>query len=213
MPEMSQRRNLVKALMLVALCFVHPFEVRAQNTTPAPLTLSTTSGAVVFPGSWETAPTVSGSTYKDGDAASFMRTAGTTYRQVNDEHFQLLTGALLVRANTKAVFISQLWNKDKIITRVAPRAVAMIAMLDRPFIMNLSKRCCGAVITYLPSAKTEGANRFNIETGQTISLVPAKSIDAAPTNAGGKVVETSDGLIQVNSNKADATQTMNLIFK
>jgi hypothetical protein len=208
---MGARWNIAKALVLVVFCFLHPFGALAE-TSPS-ITLGTAGGAVVFPGSWETAPTVVGSTYKDGDAASFMRSEGTSYRQVNDEHFQLLTGALLVRANNKAVFVSQAWNKDKIITRVAPRAVAMVATFDHPFIMNLSKRCCGAVITYLPSAKTEGANRFNIETGQTISLVPAKSVDVEPASPDAKVVETSDGIILVKSHKADVTEPMRLIFK
>jgi hypothetical protein len=102
----------------------------------------------------------------------FMRTKSAKLVKVNDEHLKLDYGAVLVRAGARPVFVSTVVNGERVMTRVAKAALAMVSSMDNSTtILNLTDDCCGALIAYVPtSTKTSQTHPINIGTGQVVEI-------------------------------------------
>lgn len=109
----------------------------------------------------------------------------TELKRINDEHLQLLSGAVIVRAKTKPIFISQKMDNDKLMVRVAPGATALVSVNNPPMVANLSKRCCGAVLAYLPVKPSDNPDgKINVLAGDMVSIFRGAQNHAAEKSAG-----------------------------
>ncbi len=89
---------------------------------------------------------------KSGEPA-FMPTKDAKYSKINDEHLALQSGAVLVKAGDHPVFVSTEVAGEKVMTRVTGGALAMISAFDgRATTLNLTDKCCSALVLYAPTA-------------------------------------------------------------
>lgn len=111
---------------------------------------------------------------------AFMPTVDAEYSKVNDEHLVLRDGAVLVRAGDRPVFVSTKLCDEQVVTRIAGGSIAMVSAFDQhPTILNLTDRCCGAVIAYLPSNEKNKTQSITIKAGQ---IAEAYKLDSKPTS-------------------------------
>ena len=102
----------------------------------------------------------------------FMRTKTAKLVKVNDEHLKLDSGAVLVRAGARPVFVSTVVNGERVMTRVSKAALAMVSSLDNETtVLNLTDDCCGALIAYVPTnSKNSQTHPIHIGTGQVVEM-------------------------------------------
>lgn len=102
----------------------------------------------------------------------FMRTKEAKVAKINDEHLKLDSGAVLVRAGARPVFVSTVVNGERVMTRVAKAALAMVSSLDNETtVLNLTDDCCGALISYVPTKeKGSQTHPIHIGTGQVVEI-------------------------------------------
>lgn len=104
---------------------------------------------------------------KGDDAPLFMPTAQTNY-QINGNELVLSSGAVLVRADHRAAFVTVHIDGKKISVRVI-NGLAFVANVDgKPVILNLTDRCCGAVVAYLPGES--GHHKVNLGVGEIFEI-------------------------------------------
>lgn len=97
----------------------------------------------------------------------FMPTENAKYSKVDDEHMALHDGAVLVRAGERPVFVSVTVNGEKNTVRIAGGAFALISAFDsKSVIVNLTDKCCGALILYVPSSEKDKQHSIALKTGQ-----------------------------------------------
>jgi hypothetical protein len=144
-----------------------------------------------------------------------LKNAQTHYREVNAEHVQLSSGALVISAKGKALFVSQKMKNELLMVRVAPGAVALISSGEVPVVANLSKRCCGAVLVYFPVPLKDRENaKVNVLSGNAVELWVSADGKAAPRDNCGplnpnvKVVDTTVGKIEVVTDNIDIDAVM-----
>lgn len=110
--------------------------------------------------------------------AAFLPTRDAKYHKVNNEHLALNGGAVLVRAGMKPVFVSQSVNGHKIVTRVTGGALAMISAQDgNCTVLNLTDKCCGALVCYVPMSDGKNSEALHVKAGQVTEIYP---IEAKP---------------------------------
>jgi len=100
--------------------------------------------------------------------AAFMPTKDAVYDNQGAE-LSLESGAVLVRAETEPAFVNLTLDGHKITVRVTT-GLALVANLDnKPVILNLTDRCCGAVAVYLPQAYGQ-RHKLNLAVGEIVEV-------------------------------------------
>lgn len=98
---------------------------------------------------------------------AFMPTMEASYSKVNDEHLALHSGAILVRAGDRPVFVSSEVKSKKVLTRVSGGALAVISAIDgKATVLSLTDKCCGALVLYVPSAELNKQHSIAMKPGQ-----------------------------------------------
>ena len=111
--------------------------------------------------------------------AAFLPTDGSGFAKINDEHLSLNSGAVIVRASQKPVFVSQTISGEKVMTRIARGAVVMVSNFDgHSTVLNLGESCCGALMSYVPAADGKGLSAVSVPAGQILEVLPT----AAPAS-------------------------------
>jgi hypothetical protein len=111
---------------------------------------------------------------------TFMPTVGASYSKVDDDHVTLHDGAVLIRAGDRPVFVSTKLCHEPVVTRVATSAIAMISAFDgKPTILNLTDKCCGAVVVYLPLEQENKSHLIRMKPGQ---MAEAYKLETKPTS-------------------------------
>jgi hypothetical protein len=148
-------------------------------------------------------------------SAAFLPTRNAKYHKVNDEHLSLDAGAILVRAGQKPVFVSQAVNGHKILTRITGGALAMISAQDgNCTVLNLTDKCCGALVCYVPTPDGKGSEALHVKAGQVSEVYPTDTKPFSNLVATKIVVNkrcTNDiGLLVSNCNYLRAFKRYNL---
>lgn len=135
----------------------HPEDDAGGSTQPSPTQSNVHQGRVVHTESPPAKPT----------DATFMPTENADYSKVHDEHLSLHTGAVLVRAGIRPVFVSVDVHGEKHIVRIAGGAIALISAFDgKAVVVNLTDKCCGALVLYVPTKEKLKQHSIGIKTGQ-----------------------------------------------
>lgn len=145
----------------------------------------------------------------------FMPTEKAKFKVINEEHLTLHDGAVLVRAGTRPVFVSTNVNGERNLTRIAGGAVAMVSSFDkRTTALNLTDKCCGAVITYVPAKQRGQSQSVYINTGQVAEVYPSTEAPTSNTVATrivtSKQVRDDIGLLVCDCNYVRAMKKFNL---
>ncbi len=100
-------------------------------------------------------------------ASAFMPTTQASFTKVNDKHLALHSGAILVRTGNVPVFASTQVKGEKVLTRIAGGALAMVSAFDdKATVLNLTDKCCGALVMYMPSKDANRQHSVGIKPGQ-----------------------------------------------
>lgn len=99
----------------------------------------------------------------------FMASRGTDYtRGVNE--LTVTSGSVIVRAGSEPVTVFISHNGNKIPVKISSDALALVSVLDdKPIVLNLTDRCCGAVVVQLPSDKPD-QSRLSLGVGEMFEL-------------------------------------------
>lgn len=109
-------------------------------------------------------------------SGTFLPTVAAKHSSINTEHLSLQDGALLVRAGMKPLFISQNVSGQKVVTRVAGGALVLVSAMDgHATILNLTDKCCGALVVYVPSSDSKELGPIHITAGQIAEVCPLAS--------------------------------------
>lgn len=180
---------------------------RVRHRLSALITLLTTALAAAslpaasyqFGSSWEQFPSpappnaaVSDTASPVGTAtpASFLPTNDCKFQRISDEHLALKQGAILVRAGKKPVFVSQNVGGQKIVTRITGGALTMISAAGgNCLVLNLTDKCCGALVLYPPSADGKGSSPVHVSAGMVAEVYPAGGKTLSGEIASGTVSE------------------------
>ncbi len=85
----------------------------------------------------------------------WVSTLQTDVTVINDHHFSVQGGAVVVKAGTNNLFISTPTTNGRLLCRLAPGVQALFeSRKGKIVIVNLSNRCCGAVLLYMPDGRT-----------------------------------------------------------
>ncbi|MFN8658266.1 MAG: hypothetical protein U0105_18165 [Candidatus Obscuribacterales bacterium] len=170
----------------------------------AALTLLATSlpaAGYQFDQSWEPFPSGSPANAVSGEPASaaaaaaatpasFLPTGDCRFQRISDEHLALQQGAILVRAGKKPVFVSQNVGGQKIVTRITGGALTMISTAGgNCLVLNLTDKCCGALVLYPPSADGKGSSPVHVSAGMVAEVYPAGGKTLSGEIASGTVSE------------------------
>lgn len=97
----------------------------------------------------------------------FMPTMEAAYKKLNNDHVKLIDGAILVKAGERPVFVSTKLCDEQVITRISGGSIALVSAFEqKPTVLNLTDKCCGAVMLYLPAAETDQHHCLNLHAGR-----------------------------------------------
>lgn len=155
---------------------------------------------------WIEIPSGVPSSGMEGNVA--MLTPQSTWRQVTDSQVRLLNGNMLVRPRTKAIFVSQQFGSDQLMIRVAPGATALISGPEKYTVSNVCKRCCGAVIVYLPHGEKGSTNKVTVLAGETVCLEIIENEKPIEHASSSEFVRTTCGIVRMTRQKDDLDHTV-----
>lgn len=102
-------------------------------------------------------------------APLFMATSGAAYVNTAD-HLTLKSGAVIVRAGSEAVTVNIVHNGQNLTVKISSDALALISNFDdKPIVLNLTDRCCGAVVVTTKGEKTEDV-RISLGVGEMFEM-------------------------------------------
>ncbi|MBX9685228.1 MAG: hypothetical protein K2X27_00925, partial [Candidatus Obscuribacterales bacterium] len=105
---------------------------------------------------------------KKAKSTLFMPTEDAVFK-LSHNQISLESGAVLVRAEKEAALVHSKISGHPFSVRVAAGALALISNVDgKPFVINLTDRCCGAVVATLPGS--EGQRKLSLAVGEIIEL-------------------------------------------
>jgi len=110
----------------------------------------------------------------------FMPTVNASFSKTNDDHLTLHDGAVLVRAGGRPVFVSTKLCHEQVVTCITNGAIAMISAFDeKPTVLNLTDKCCGAVVVYVPLEQANKSHSISLKAGQ---IAEAYKLDTKPVS-------------------------------
>ncbi|MBX9771010.1 MAG: hypothetical protein K2X29_06545 [Candidatus Obscuribacterales bacterium] len=110
----------------------------------------------------------------------FMPTVNASFSKTNDDHLTLRDGAVLVRAGGRPVFISTKLCHEQVVTCITNGAIAMISAFDeKPTVLNLTDKCCGSVVVYVPLEQANKSHSISLKAGQ---IAEAYKLDTKPVS-------------------------------
>jgi hypothetical protein len=225
---MSRKHRAWTAAFFAVVAGGYFSRVHAENVvekTGANVTIKTSDAtSFAFPGHWQ--PVYGNGLVRTAHdtipvdvsvARMLINSDNSHYKQINDGQIRLLDGSFIVNARAKPVFVSEVLGSDKLMVRIAPGATALVSTGDTQTVANLSQRCCGAVLIYVPAISEEESDRkINVLPGEVVSirsLSPGEGNDIPPS-WDTKVVKTTAGPIVIKTENLDidgAMQTLSQI--
>lgn len=110
----------------------------------------------------------------------FMPTVSATFSKIDDGHLTLHDGAVLVRAGDRPVYVSTKLCHGQVVTCITKGAIALISAFDeKPTILNLTDRRCGAVFVYLPLEHANNTRSLSMKAGE---IAEAYKLETKPTS-------------------------------
>lgn len=147
----------------------------------------------------------------------FMPTESAKYTKVNDDHLELQDGAVLVRAGERPVFVSVDVNGEKTGVRIAGGAVALISAFDgKALVVNLTDKCCGALVLYVPSVDKDKPHSVGLKTGQIAEVYAHNKMQPNSNLVASKIdchrhLETGTGIILSQCHYVRTLKKFNLL--
>lgn len=106
-----------------------------------------------------------------GKTPVFMAASQSAYLNTADQ-LTLKSGAVIVRAGSGPVTVHVVHNGQRFSVKISSDALALISNFDdKPIVLNLTDRCCGAVVVMTKNERAEDT-RISLSVGEMFEIHP-----------------------------------------